>query len=95
MLSLVPNTPAQPKWCVRPTRCWMLPSTVRGLSRLVTNASTTTEPRLFHTRTLSPASMPFSAASSSEISTNWAGIASTSAGQARDWPPVCQCSVTE
>ena len=69
-MSPVAYSPAQPKWCVMPTWCTVSPLTVNGLKRGVTRAITSTEPRLLRTRTFSPFLMPFSSASSSDISTN-------------------------
>ena len=95
MLSELAYTPAQPKWWVMPMRWVIWPLIIIGLKRLVITESTTAEPRLFHTRTLSPGLMPFSSASSGESSMNWVGMDSMSAGHMRVWPPVCQCSTTE
>ncbi|MNR53746.1 hypothetical protein D3C85_1738100 [compost metagenome] len=56
-----------PMWCTT----W--PLTCSGRMRLVTTATASMKPRLELTRTLSPATMPFSLASTSPISTNCSG----------------------
>src|SRR5690606_7907009 len=65
--------PMKPQWSGMPTTCTVLPSQMSGLMRLVTTALALTEPRFDHTRTQSPLAMPFSFASSSEISTKNSG----------------------
>ena len=66
-----------------------------GCMRIVTTAWTLTLPRLFQTRTQSPLLMPFSRASSSEISMKFAGMISFNHGMLRVCVPDCQCSTTE
>ena len=65
--------PMKPQWIGMPTMWTVLPSQVSGLIRLVTTALALTEPRFDQTRTQPPLAMPFSFASSSEISTKNSG----------------------
>src|SRR5262249_19887689 len=66
-------SPMKPKLSGHPMVCTILPSIFSGLSRLVTTALPLTSPRLDQTLTHPPCWMPFSLASSSDISTKNSG----------------------
>ena len=71
--ALLARAPVKPQCSGMPTMCTVLPSQMSGRMRLVTTAFAFTEPRFDHTLTQPPEVMPFSFASSSEISTKNSG----------------------
>jgi len=70
------------------------PAILKGFHRSVMMALQSTSPRADLTTTRSPLPIPFSLASSLDISTNIWGSSSISQGVHRVMTPVCQCSVT-
>src|SRR5690606_35414097 len=75
VLAMYPGlaTPVKPQCSGMPIWCTTCPLTCNGRMRLVTTATASRKPRLELTRTRSPATMPFSLASTSPISTNCSG----------------------
>ena len=63
----------KPQWSGIPTTWTGFPSQISGRMRFVTTAFALTDPRFDQTRTQPPSAMPFSFASSSEISTKNSG----------------------
>src|SRR5262245_50587793 len=78
-------SPVEPLLSGIPMECTVLPATWSGFNRLVTTALPLTEPRWDETLTQPPGLIPFSLASSSEISTKNSGCMT-----AFMWTPLVQ-----